>query len=76
MKCYGYYRLMDHKFQDTKSIDNLNNIEDLNDTILVNCSGGIHMDIDFTTNVIRNDFYLLYLIDGGMTVYINPGIRI
>lgn len=71
MKCYGYYRLIDHKFQDTKSIDNLNNIEDLNDTILVNCSGGIHMDIDFTTNVIRNDFYLLYLIDGGMTVYIN-----
>lgn len=64
MQCTGYYRILDNS---------QNDIEDLTNTLIVNCTGRMHTEDKFSTNLIhgRSDYYLLYITEGQMTVYIH-----
>lgn len=60
MQCTGYYRLPNHL---------QNDIADLSDCLIVNCTGMNYKDNDpFSANTHRPDFYLLYLTEGELSV--------
>ena len=61
MQCFGYYRILDNSLSD---------IEDLSDALIINCSGIINKDTEFESKTSRKDYYLLYVTEGEMSVFI------
>lgn len=62
MQCTGYYRILNCP---------QNDIEDLSDSLIVNCTGQMNKSESFSNDMKmgRSDFYLLYMTEGEMTVY-------
>lgn len=46
------------------------NVKDMTKEIKVNCVGAVNRN-NFATRSVRNDYYLIYLLTGGMTLYFN-----
>ena len=63
MQCTGYYRIPNHPQHD---------ISDSSDLLIVNCTGMNYKDNEsFNTNTCRPDFYLLYVTEGELNIFLS-----